>query len=194
VERRSAVGARLPTDSAPSPTVAVEPAVSPVPTAAWPPGYGGVVRSARQPPLRPKWRLLGWIALVFWCAVSEVAVSVASGTVVTEVVVVPCALLAPGLALALFLRLRGFALNATLVILVGIAVGVIVPSILLYSGAWSPDGAFAIVVGGTVAAAVGGLASSIRSLPLGRAGAPADSSTPLPRQGSARQVESQGTR
>jgi hypothetical protein len=131
--------------------------------------------------------------LGLWCAVSEVAVSVASGTVLAEIIVIPCALVAPGLALALFLRFRGIALNATIVILVGIAVGVLVPSILLYVGAWSPKGAFAIVAGGTIAAASGGFASEL----VGPLRSAQESRTPgssRPQEhGSGRQVESQGT-
>lgn len=72
-------------------------------------------------------------------------------------VAVPFVLVAPGAALVLLLRLHDPATGVTVVLLTGIAVGVLVPSILLYAGAWSPPAAFGIVAGATFAASILGM-------------------------------------
>jgi hypothetical protein len=104
--------------------------------------------------------LEGWstaaLALVVWCVVSAVFVIFQAATPVAAVVVVPFVLLGPGLVVVLLFRLRDVATAATVVILTGIATGVLIPAILLYAGAWSPRGAFAITAA-LVLAGVAGL-------------------------------------
>jgi hypothetical protein len=92
--------------------------------------------------------LEGWstaaLALVVWCVVSAVFVIFQAATPVA------------GLVVVLLFRLRDVATAATVVILTGIATGVLIPAILLYAGAWSPRGAFAITAA-LVLAGVAGL-------------------------------------
>ena len=102
-------------------------------------------------------RLRGWLVVVLWCVVSTALVSFAPGRVVTEVIVVPCVLVAPGIVVVRLLRLHGVALVATVLILVALAVGVLVPAVFLYAGVWSPQGSFATIVTGTIVAACGGI-------------------------------------
>jgi hypothetical protein len=96
-------------------------------------------------------RLVAWLGLSAWCLASAVLVFLFSGASITVVVVVPFVLLAPGIAVVLLLRLPGVALGGTLVLLTAVATSVLVPSILLYAGAWSPRTAFAMVAGATLA-------------------------------------------
>jgi hypothetical protein len=91
-----------------------------------------------------------WILVACWCALSIFLVGFASGTALTAFVVVPCALFAPGIVVVRLLRLRGFALGATVVLLVAIAANVLVPSAFLYAGAWSPRGVFAVIMTATI--------------------------------------------
>jgi hypothetical protein len=102
-------------------------------------------------------RLLGWIAVVLWCTTSTLLVAVAPGRLVTELVVIPCVLFAPGTVAVRFLRLRGAALVSTVVLLVALATGVLVPSVFLYAGAWSPVGSFVTITSATILAACGGI-------------------------------------
>jgi hypothetical protein len=107
--------------------------------------------------LSPGRRVGSWITVLFWCVLSILLVAFASGKVLTAVVVVPCALLAPGIVVVRLLRLRGVPLAVTVVLLVGIVAGVLVPSALLYVGAWSPRGAFAVIMAGTMLGASAGI-------------------------------------
>lgn len=95
--------------------------------------------------------------MLLWCATSIVLVAYASGRLLTVAVVVPCVLFAPGIVMVCLLRLRGVALVITIVILVAVAAGVLVPSALLYAGAWSPRGAFALTIASTLSVAAGGI-------------------------------------
>jgi O-antigen/teichoic acid export membrane protein len=94
---------------------------------------------------------------MLWCAASTLLVSFERGTIVAVLVAVSCVLVAPGLVFVLLIRLPGFALATTVVLLVGMGVGVLVPAAFLYAHAWSPDAAFAVIVGGTILAASAGL-------------------------------------
>jgi len=104
----------------------------------------------------PGRRLLRWIPVVFWCMVSIVLVSFASGSWLTAVVVIPCVLFAPGIVGVLLLDLRGAARVVTVVILVAVAAGVLVPSAFLYAGSWSPQNVFATIMTITILGASGG--------------------------------------
>lgn len=102
------------------------------------------------------------MAIVLWCVAAIMLVSFGAGPVAGLLVAVPCALLAPGLVVVMLLRLRGLALNATVVLLVGLALGVLVPAAFLYAGAWSPRAAFAVIAGGTILGASAGIISDAR--------------------------------
>jgi hypothetical protein len=106
-------------------------------------------------------RLAAWASIVLWCVTATLLVSIAQGAVATAAIAVPCVLLAPGLALVLVAHFRGLALTLTVVLLTGLALGVLVPSILLYAGAWSPRAAFVIIVDGTLLAASAGMVSAV---------------------------------
>ena len=107
-------------------------------------------------------RFHAWIAIVFWCVLSALLVALEAGPIAGVVVVLPCVLLAPGLVVVLLLRLRGLALTLTVVLLVGLALGVLVPAVFLYTGAWSPLGAFAVIAAGTVLGASAGAIVDVR--------------------------------
>lgn len=98
-------------------------------------------------------RVYAWAAIVVWAVVASVFVLIGSATSAGAVVAVPFMLFAPGIVVALLFRFHSLALSATIVILTGIATGVLLPSLLLYTGAWSPGAAFAVVAGGTFATA-----------------------------------------
>jgi competence protein ComEA len=84
-------------------------------------------------------------------------VAFGAGPIPRVLVVLPCVLIAPGLVVVLLLRLPGLALTSTVVLLVGLAVGVLVPAVFLYTGTWSPLGAFAVIAAGTVVGASAGI-------------------------------------
>jgi hypothetical protein len=102
------------------------------------------------------------VAIVLWCVAATMLVSSGAGPFAGLLVVIPCVLLAPGLVVVLLLRLRGLALNATVVFLVGLALGVLVPAAFLYARVWSPRGAFAVIAGGTILGASAGIISDAR--------------------------------
>jgi hypothetical protein len=101
-------------------------------------------------------RLYGWLSILVWSVAAAILVALRSATALGLVIVIPFILIAPGAAFVLLLRLRRLALIATVVSLTAVAVGVLVPSILLYSGIWSPRAAFAAVAGATFATAAVG--------------------------------------
>jgi hypothetical protein len=109
----------------------------------------------RRPSREP--RNFGLLGIVAWCAAAVVAVVLYPTTSAAAAIVVSFMLLAPGLALILVLRLGDVALGATIVLLTGIATGVLVPASLLYAHAWSPRAAFAIVVAATLVVVLTGI-------------------------------------
>jgi hypothetical protein len=113
-------------------------------------------------------RFLGLHSLIVWCLAATLLVWLAPRTVIALLVVVPCVLLGPGIALVLLLRLPGLVLRLTVILLAGIAAGILVPSILLYARAWSPVAAFAIVMAGTILAAGMGIYLDFRQSRAGR--------------------------
>jgi len=113
------------------------------------------------------------MAIILWCVVSTILVALEAGPIAGVLVVLPCVLLAPGLVVVLLLRLPGLALTSTVVLLVGLALGVLVPAVFLYTGTWSPHGAFAVIAAGTVLGASAGIISDAQRSGRGR-------STPVP--------------
>jgi competence ComEA-like helix-hairpin-helix protein len=97
------------------------------------------------------------MAIILWCVVSAMLVAFGAGPIAGVLVVLPFVFIAPGLVVVLLLRLRGLALTSTVVVLVGLALGVLVPAVFLYTGTWSPRGAFAVIAAGTVLGASAGV-------------------------------------
>jgi comEA protein len=123
------------------------------------------------------------MAIILWCVVSTMLVAFGAGSIARVLVVLPCVLIAPGLVVVLLLRLPGLALTSTVVLLVGLALGVLVPAVFLYAGTWSPLGAFAVIAAGTVLGASAGIifdaqrSGHVRSVrvPTSRRGDPVES-------------------
>jgi len=95
-------------------------------------------------------------------------VAFGAGPIAGVLVVLPFVFIAPGLVVVLLLRLRGLALTSTVVLLVGLALGVLVPAVFLYTGSWSPNGAFAVIAAGTVLGASAGIILDARRSRYGK--------------------------
>jgi competence protein ComEA len=136
-------------------------------------------------------RFHAWVAIILWCVVSTMLVALGAGPIARGLVVLPCVLIAPGLVVVLLLRLPGLALTSTVVLLVGLALGVLVPAVFLYTGTWSPLGAFAVIAAGTVLGASAGISFDAQRsrhgksarVPTSRRGDPGESDLVVRHQG-----------
>jgi hypothetical protein len=81
------------------------------------------------------------------CALVTLLVAVDAAPAVRGPAVVAFVLLVPGLALVRLLHLRDRLAEHGLANALGIGLAVIVPTTMMYAGAWSPRVAFAIIVG-----------------------------------------------
>lgn len=98
---------------------------------------------------RPRlWPLL----IVVWALVTGLLVFAGSDTPLRPVVVLPFLLVCPGLALVRLLRIREPVTELTLGVALSVALAVLVPGAMLYTGAWSPKASLALLIAAALAA------------------------------------------
>jgi hypothetical protein len=99
---------------------------------------------------RPVWFIgsLAWLGLTgVWGGAAILALAVEANAAYRAPVILTFVLVCPGLALVRLLGIPAAAARLVLAIAVSLALAVLIPAALVYSGAWSPPAALAILAG-----------------------------------------------
>lgn len=98
--------------------------------------------------------LLWPVIIILSAAAASLVALVPTGAFARPVVVLWFLLICPGMMLVRFFHLREPVLEWALAVALSLVIDTVVAGILLYAGRWSPGGAFALVLGLTVAGAL----------------------------------------
>ena len=96
-------------------------------------------------------------------ALVAVLVALEATAAIRGPVVLLFVLLVPGLAIVRLLHLRDWLFELALAVALGIALAVVVPTTMLYAGAWSPPVSLALIIALALAAAVMEVVQGLRA-------------------------------